>query len=53
VTILLSTLDESSITLTEAAEGLKLLHELRVDEKEYREKAASKFPLAKVFKKTQ
>jgi len=48
VTQLISSLDKMS--LVEAVQGIELLHDLRVDETKYREKARSIFPLAKVFK---
>jgi hypothetical protein len=48
VTQLISSLDNMS--LLEAVQGIELLHDLRVDETEYREKARLTFPLAKVFK---
>ena len=50
VTQLISSLDKMS--LLEAVQGIELLHDLRVDETEYREKARSIFPMAKVFKVT-
>ncbi|KAF8539178.1 NMDA receptor-regulated protein 1-domain-containing protein [Trichophaea hybrida] len=53
VTPLLSTLESGSTTLEEAVEGLKLLIDLRLDDKMYKEQAASKFPLAKAFKMTK
>lgn len=47
---LLSILDTSNVSLEEALAGLSLQHELKTDEKEYKVKAAAKFPLAKAFK---
>lgn len=50
---LLSTLESEDMTLKEAVEGLKLLSDLRLDDKMYKDHAATKFPLAKAFKVTK
>lgn len=40
----------SAQSLEDALAGLSLQHELKTDDKEYKAKAAAKFPLAKAFK---
>lgn len=44
---LVSLLDSPDVTLEDALAALSLQHELKLDEKEYKEKAAAKFPMAK------